>query len=96
MRAGGTDCGLGARRPRGLTSVNSTLLAESTRRVGTAWPAAGSNGWPGGWQAGSDECLWMIRDVAPHNRLKLLKLTLAPKRFVVLAGQLVPLWGTGC
>jgi hypothetical protein len=25
-----------------------TLLAESTRRVGTAWPADGDRGWPEG------------------------------------------------
>jgi hypothetical protein len=28
-----------------VVSVNVTLLAESTRRVGTAWPGAGCNGW---------------------------------------------------
>ena len=44
-RAGNVD-GFGRRKvaPAAVVSVNSTLLAESTRRVGTAWPDAGSNG----------------------------------------------------
>ena len=33
------------RAPAAVVSVNITLLAESSRRVGTAWPGAGSNGW---------------------------------------------------
>jgi hypothetical protein len=38
--------GFGRRKvaPAVAVSVNSTLLPESTRRVGTAWPEAGSNG----------------------------------------------------
>src|SRR5215472_2365216 len=30
--------------PAAITSVNVTLLPESSRRVGTAWPGAGCNG----------------------------------------------------
>jgi hypothetical protein len=33
--------------------------------------------------------------IALHNRLKSFEMA-SPKRFVVLTGQLVPLWGTGC
>jgi len=42
----GNVFGFGRRNcaPSVAVSVNSTLLAESTRRVGTAWPDAGSNG----------------------------------------------------
>jgi len=44
----GNVVGFGRRNcaPAVAVSVNSTLLAESTRRVGTAWPVAGF----------SDEC----------------------------------------
>jgi hypothetical protein len=44
-RAGNVE-GLGRRNvaPAAAVSVNSTLLAESTRRVGTAWPVDRSNG----------------------------------------------------
>ena len=31
--------------PAAIASLNLTLLAESSRRVGTAWPGAGCNGW---------------------------------------------------
>ena len=53
-----------ARRRRGRTVNQITLLAESTRRVGTAWPGAGC-------KAESDCCkaARKIRDAAAHNRL---------------------------
>ena len=42
----GNVAGFGRRKvaPAAVVSVNSTLLAESTRRVGTAWPVDGCNG----------------------------------------------------
>ena len=42
----GNVAGFGRRNvaPAAVVSVNATLLPESTRRVGTAWPEAGSNG----------------------------------------------------
>jgi len=56
-------------------SVNVTLLAESTRRVGTAWPAAVSKEECGGGKAKRKIRVRLRNDpnAALHNRLKLLE-----------------------
>jgi hypothetical protein len=58
--------------PAAATSVNLTLLAESTRRVGTAWPADGSTGLSGARKA-ARKIRFRIDletfDAALHNQL---------------------------
>ena len=72
----GLAMGLGARSACAATaSVNVTLLAESSRRVGTAWPRAVSKGECGAGKAvlKDSRCESQTIDAALHNSLNLLK-----------------------
>ena len=55
--SGGFGCGFAGARsaPAATASVNVTLLAESSRRVGTAWPVAGFKGECGARQGGAKD-----------------------------------------
>jgi len=80
-------------------SVKVTLLAESSRRVGTAWPAAGSKEDCGRGKAQRKIRARLRNDpyAAPHNRLKLLESAVREcpfHPFTALSGRLVPVEGT--
>jgi hypothetical protein len=92
--------GLGARSACAATaSVNVTLLAESSRRVGTAWPGAVCKGECGAGKAAvkDSRCESQTIDAALHNSLNLLESgsrNSRVERFTALTGRLVPWSGT--
>jgi hypothetical protein len=82
--------------PAAAVSVNVSLLAESARRVGTAWPAAVFREECGDGKAAQRFAADSIKCAvaALHNRLKLLESPLPRHRihpFTALTGRLIPL-----
>ena len=76
----------------GLVVVIQTLLAESTRRVGTAWPAAISTECAALRNANRHEPEWCSAQRADFSRILI---QIAPaKRFIALSRRLVPPRGT--
>jgi hypothetical protein len=79
-----------------MASVNVTLLPESSRRVGTAWPGAGCKAECGIRKAALEEsgrCESQTIDAALHNSLNLLESRAQisrVERFTALAGRFVP------
>jgi hypothetical protein len=85
--------------PATSVSVTITLLAESARRVGTAWPGAVSKEECGGGKAARKIRRDSVTNAraALHNRLKLLESPRGRRRFhpfTALSGRLVPTTGT--
>ena len=90
---GFADAHVGAWRQS--TSVNVTLLAESSRRVGTAWPGDRCNGCAGDGNRGvKDLRANDSTHAALHNRLNLLESSACAERFTAVTQRLIPPGGT--